>query len=191
MRDKKEMLASLILGFLNKAKEVPKTKLAKLILFAEIEHFQRTGDSVTGLYFVRMKMGPVIAFFDEVLKDGEGELWDKKTTSIPVYEERKEKFQYHYAPKREAELSEEVRETVNIVCKKYGRKTGTELSRLSHDLPAWKYSEPNEPIYVAELACKSEEEYFALTDMIESFEDDDEALAEKVSRALPQTEIRI
>lgn len=190
MRNKKEMLASLILGFLNKAKEVPKTKLAKLILFAEIEHFQRTGDSVTGLYFVRMKMGPVIAFFDEVLKDGEGELWDKKTTPIPIYEERKEKFQYCYAPKREAELSEEVQGTVNIVCKKYGWKTGTELSKLSHDLPAWKYSEPNEPIYVAELACESEEEYFALTDMIEGFEDD-EALAEKVSRALSKTEIRI
>jgi len=190
MNNKKEILANLILGLLNKAKEAPKTKLAKLILFAEIEHFRKTGDSITRLYFIRMRNGPVIAFFDEVLEDGEGGLWHKKKTLIPIIEEGRNKFQYSYIARVKTDLPSEVRETIDKVYQEYGHKTGTSLSTLSHSLPAWKYSEPNEPIYVAELAVKNEEEYFALTDLVEGLEDeDDEVLAEKLSQALSRIEV--
>ncbi|RJQ26671.1 MAG: DUF4065 domain-containing protein [Peptococcaceae bacterium] len=188
MRDKKEILANLILGFLNKAEEIPKTKLAKLILFAEIEHFRKTGDSITGLYFVRMRKGPVVAFFDEVLEGGEGKLWHKKKTMIPIIEEGRNKFQYSYMAKSKTDIPPEVQETIDRVFKEYGCKTGTALSNLSHSLSAWKYSEPDEPIYIAELACKNEEEYFALIDLVEDF-DDDEILAEKLSQALSSIEV--
>lgn len=185
MIEGKEKLRNIILGLLNKAGEIPKVKLAKLILFAEIEHFQRTGDSMTGLYFVRLRKGPTIAFFDEVLEDGIGTYWDKKTTLIPIFEEGRQKAQYSFIPKTTITLPKEMQESIDKVFRKYGKKSGTELSALSHNLPAWKYSEPDEPIFIAELAAKDENEYFALTDLVEDIDEgEDEFLAEKLSRAL-------
>lgn len=187
MMDGKAILKDLILGFLMQAGEITKTKLAKLILFAEIEHFRRTENSITGLYFVRLRKGPVIAFFDEVLEEGTQSLWDKVTTQISIHEEGRLKFQYSYIPKVEVQLSPEVKATIGKVYEEYGHKTGTALSHLSHNLPAWKYSEPNEPILIAELAVEDEAEYFALTDLVEDF-DDDETLGEKLSQVLSEPE---
>jgi len=191
MGNKKEILKELILAILNKTGPIPKVKLAKLILFAEIEHFKRTGNSITGLYFVRLKMGPAIAFFDEVLESGVGEMWNKKATPIFIHEENKEKIQYAYAPLISSHLSEdEVKKTLDETLQKYGKKSGTELSFLSHTLPAYRNSEPNDPIYVVELAIDDEAEYFALTDLVEDIDDDiDEEenaiLAQKIFAHLP------
>lgn len=190
MKDGKVILKDMILGLLVRAKSVAKTRLAKLVLFTEIEHFCRTGDSITGLYFVRLKKGPVIAFFDEVLEEGTGTLWDKVTTQIPIREEGRLKVQYSYTPKTKVQLSTEIEATIDKVCKEYGDMTGTALSHCSHDLPAWKYSEPNEPMFIAELSIKDDAEYFALTDLVEDF-DDDEILAEKLSQALYPSEVSI
>lgn len=187
--EKKESLKNLILGILNKAKETPKVKLAKLVLFTEIEHFRRTKKSITGLYFVRLKKGPVIAFFDEILEEGEGKFWEKRTTPIHILEEGRTKVQYSYVLKQKPSLPEEANKTIEGVVHKYGKKTGTQLSLLAHSLPAWKYSEPNEPIYLAELAVKDEEEYFALSDLVEDIEeiDEDDALAQKIPSSLRKT----
>ena len=182
----KEKLKDLILGILAKAGETPKVKLAKLILFSEIEHFKAHGTSITGLYFVRLKMGPVIAFFDETLDGGENLYWQKRTQTITIQNE--EKVQYLYNTKEKPSLPKDMEETVINTVKKYGRKSGTELSGLSHALPAWKYSESNEPIFVPELTVDGEKEYFALIDIVEGLEDTDAALEEKLSQSIPGIE---
>lgn len=182
---KKEALRELILHILNKVDEMSKVKLAKLILLAEVTHFEKTGKSITGLYFVRLTYGPVIAFFDEVLEQYKGDLWEETLRDIPIYEEGRLKKQHLYRALKTIKAEKEIEETISTVIKEYGKKTGTELSNLSHSLPAWKYSEPNEPIYIAELAVKDEKEYFALIDLLEDTNDDDHLLGEKISRALP------
>jgi uncharacterized phage-associated protein len=183
--NKKEKLKDLLLYIISKAGKIPKVKLAKLVLFSEIEYFNKTGESITDLYFVRLKKGPVIAFFDEVLDASTDTLWKKDVEDIPIHEEGRIKKQYLYSPINEKDISKELKPTIDKVVKVYGKKTGTELSRLSHSLPAWKYSEPNEPIYLAELAARNEEEYFALIDILEEAEEDDHGLEEKISRTLP------
>lgn len=185
----KENLKDLILGILAKAGETAKVKLAKLILFSEIEHFKAHGKSITGLYFVRLKMGPVIAFFDETLDEGESVYWQKKTQTLTIQNE--EKVQYLYNTKEKPSLPKDVEETIINTVKKYGKKSGTELSVLSHVLPAWKYSEANEPILVPELMINEEKEYFALIDLVEGLEDTDADLEEKLSQAIPGIEKRI
>lgn len=58
--------------------------------------------------------------------------------------------------------------------------------------PAWKYSEPNEPIYVAELAAEQEQDYFALVDLTESFDEEDDAfLPNEISQCISATAIRV
>lgn len=187
MEEGRKTLAGLILGILNELGCVPKVKLAKLVLLAEIEHFNRTGESITGLHFVRLRKGPVVAFFDQVLDENEGVLWGKETEEIPIYYEGRTGYQYTYRPLTTRDLPDTVMETVRTVTKSYGAMTGTQLSALSHSLPAWKYSEPDEPISVPELAVRSEEEYFALVDLIEDLEDDDDRgiLEEVLSSPLP------
>ena len=97
MSEKKEKLKDLILYILNQAGKIPKVKLAKLLLFSEIEHFNRVGESITGLYFVRLKKGPVIAFFDKVLNANEKTLWKKEIEDIPIYAEGVVKKQHSYS----------------------------------------------------------------------------------------------
>jgi len=196
MMGQKNKLKSLILGILNECGEIPKVKLAKLILFSEIEHFKKTGHSFTGLYFVRLKRGPVIAFFDEVLEENTGVNWKKRINEIPIYEEARNKHQFLYSASAKEALPSDIQETIKEVCERFGRKTGTELSRLAHELPAWKYSEPNEPIFVPELAVETDKEYFELIDLVEELEEasddeEDRVLGQELSRIIPSAKVPI
>ncbi|MBF0538597.1 MAG: SocA family protein [Nitrospirae bacterium] len=180
MTEKKDKLRDLIAAILSKAGKTAKVKLARLVLFAEIEHFKRTRTSITGLYFIRLQIGPVIAFFDEVLEEGISSLWDKKITFIYM-----EKYKtQEYIPLRDFYLPDDMQRTVDSVVDTYGEKTATELSVLSHRLPAWLYSDPDNVIHTAELALDTEEEYFAMLDMLEEDDTYDELLEEEVSRVL-------
>lgn len=183
--EQKQKLKYLILHILSKTGPLAKTRLAKLVLFAEIEYFDKTGVSLTGLYFVRLKNGPVAAFYDEVLAENTGLLWEMSTELIPIREEGRNKEQYVYSALKEYALPDVERKHIERALKKYAGMSGTKLSVLSHELPAWKYSEPNEPIYTAELAVKGEKEYFTLMDIVEDTDGrEDELLAEKISSAL-------
>ena len=183
IQSKQAKLKELILAILTKTPNIPKVKLAKLILFAELEHFKRTGESFTGLYFVRLPMGPVIAFYDQVLEDGIGKYWNQTSEPIHILEEGTEKIQYHYTALEKPIADKGLQTTIDKVIHHYSHKSGKELSLLSHDLPAWRYAEPLEPIYLAELAAVDEKEYFALTDLVEDIEDADD-LAKKIPRPL-------
>ncbi|MCS6876401.1 MAG: Panacea domain-containing protein [Aquificaceae bacterium] len=68
-QDGKERLKQLIWTILKMVGSASKVKLAKLVLFSEIEHFKKYGKSYTGLYFVKLKYGPVIAFFEDTLEE--------------------------------------------------------------------------------------------------------------------------
>jgi len=180
----KETVKKLITAILDKNGPTSKVKLAKLILFSDINHFNKTGESITGDYYVRLKNGPVIAFFDEVLNQNVGNAWELELRDVPIYSEGRVKKQHVYKTLTKEIFTDDINKTINDVVKKYGRKSGTELSRLSHDLAAWKYSEPNEPIYIAELSAKNEAEYFALVDLIEDTNEDDGDLEEKIPSSI-------
>lgn len=181
----KSGLKDLISYLLTEVGETSKVKLAKLILFADILHFNRTGDPITGLYYVRLKNGPVVAFFDEVLEQNKGALWNVVTREIPIYSEGAMKKQYLYNVLIKKQPPKEINETIEKLIRKYGKKSGTELSNESHSLPAWKYSEPNEPIFIAELAVRDEKEYFTLVDLLEDSDDNDLDLAKKIPSPIP------
>ncbi|MBF0555536.1 MAG: SocA family protein [Nitrospirae bacterium] len=185
---RKDKLKSLIAAILGKAGKTPKVKLAKLVLFAEIEYYKITGESITGLYFIRLSNGPVIDFFDEMLEEGIGTLWTKETSIVPIYTKGINRKQYTYcALMNKTKLSPDLQGNVNSVVDTYGKMTGTELSNLSHRLPAWRYSEPNEPIYLAELALDKDEDYFVMLDMVEELDDaEDDYLEEELLRILPK-----
>lgn len=63
-------------------------------MFTEIACFNKTGLSFTDLYFVRLKKGPVIAFFDKALEEGESLYWEKETSEIHIHSEGAQRKQY-------------------------------------------------------------------------------------------------
>jgi len=166
---------------------VAKVKLAKLVLFTEIEYFNKTGSGFTGLCFVRLTCGPLIAYFDETLEEYKGSVWDEKKETVPI-------AGYHAGYHRECNFK--IRSDIDIVIpgklkgiisktvSLYGSKSGKELSYDSHKLPAWKHSEPNAPIYTPELAINNEADYFEMTDFMESLTEDDETLPEELHAQL-------
>ena len=182
---KKDKLRNLILRILNEAKEpISKVKLAKLVLFAEIEYFKKYGRSITDLYFVRLDYGPVIAFFQQTLSEGEEKEWERRKEPIYISELKRKRFIENYiAKEKPVSLGEDIDKVIKRVVNKYGKLTGTRLSLLAHRLPAWKYSEPNAPIYLVELTKEKEEEYFGLLDALENIDDTTE-MEKKISQLL-------
>ncbi len=182
---KKDKLKSLIFAILTKMKEpVSKVKLAKLVLLTEIDYFRKYGRSITNLYFVRLDYGPVIAFFDQILSEGEGKEWEKKEEPILIKELKEERITKNYiAKEKPVSLEEDANEVITKVVNKYGKLSGTKLSLLTHLLPAWKYSEPNAPLYLTELTKENDGEYFSLLDAVENIDDTSE-MEEKVSQLL-------
>lgn len=183
---KKDKLKSLIFGILTGMKSsVSKVKLAKLVLLAEIEYFKKYGRSITGLYFVRLDYGPVIAFFEQTLAEGEGKEWERKEEPIFITELKKERITENYiAKEKPVSLEKDVNEVIAKVVNKYGKISGTKLSLLTHQLPAWRYSEPNAPIFLVELTKKKDGDYFSLLDVVENIDDTTE-MEEKISHLLP------
>ncbi len=167
----------LILAILRSARgEVPKVKLAKLILLADIRHFRRTGRSISGMVYVKKELGPVISHFDRILEEGEGVLWERSRVPVFVKEKGKEVYQVNYRGKTGAvaRLTRSQQATVAETVKEFGGLTGTQLSEKTHGLPAWRYSEIGEPIYIEELAISKEAEYFAFIDFVEGLEEEEE-----------------
>ncbi|MCK4947819.1 MAG: SocA family protein [Candidatus Aureabacteria bacterium] len=182
--ENKTILKNLIVSLLNELGHSTKVKLAKLVLFSDIEYFKKTGNSITGLYYVRLRNGPVVAFFDEVLENNLGELWNLTLQDITIHGEKLPKKQHLYSPLIKSNVDQEIAKTIKHVVKKYGSKSGTKLSEISHSLPAWRFSEPNEPIFITELSIEKENEYFALIDYLEDSNDDDTDLAKKIPSPL-------
>lgn len=170
----KEKVKNLISALLNSFNEgLSKVKLAKLVLFTEVEYFKNFSTSYTGLYFLKENHGPEIAYFDEVLQEEVGNLWACVEEPLFAYDDDKVAFRRLYYPLKEANVSSELKKVVDLVVQKYGRLPSKALSKLSRDFPAWKYAERYEPIYVAELALKNEDDYFAFLEFIDNVDDDE------------------
>ena len=188
IREKKDKLKKLIASILALGGEMPKVKLAKLVFLCDRENFIKTGSSITGLYYVRLPNGPVVAFYDEILEEGlEENLWVKEDVPVQVWSESRVKTQYNYKTRQRPNLNKNELQTVQEIIEKCGKATGTRLSAVTHNIPAWKYSEPYEPVNIAELSVDTEEEYFAMLDILEEMEEgEDKELADQISRAIPE-----
>ena len=128
----------------------------------------------------------ILAFFDDVLKANEGILWHKNTQKMPTSFDDRMGTPYAYSLAKGWDIPESLEETIQSAVSRHKDKSGAELSVESHNIPAWKYSEPNEPIYITELAAKDEAEYFALIDFVESLEENEDAIPEELHGRLSQ-----
>jgi len=92
---KREKLINLIIYFLKNTKYCGKTKLFKLLNFADFMHFKQTGKSITNLDYYAWEKGPVPKKLYNEFKNPPEDL--KKSIYIPPkLEENEENGKYHF-----------------------------------------------------------------------------------------------
>jgi len=176
-------MQDLIGAILTRIQKCPKVKLAKLVLFVEREYYKLYLESPTGSYYVRKEMGPVPANYNEILNSGKGTLWS--VDYIPFDNCPDDGQTYHqYSPLADKAVDARLQEIVERVVDTYGKYPGTRLSEQSHMLPAWRYAEPGEPIFIEELAVDTDEQYWYLQDTVAEMDDDDDDVCEDIPSKL-------
>jgi uncharacterized phage-associated protein len=114
------------------------TKLWKLIYFIDVSFLRETGMSLTGSDYIKYDHGPVPSHGQKRL-----DLLGKHGRVQVKAEDHGSYRQNHVLTVEEESpaFSEEEHSLIDAVCRRYGRKTASYLSELSHDEPAWFHAE--------------------------------------------------
>lgn len=107
----REKLLNLIIYFVKNTKVCYKTKLFKLLYFADFLHFKETGKSITGLYYEAWKRGPVPCNLYYEIKKPKDDF--KEHIGVSGTDEHckfipKKKFDEKFFTKRELKIIEKV-----------------------------------------------------------------------------------
>jgi len=134
---------------------VGETVLYKLLYFIDFDYYEKHGQSITGLTYVRNHFGPTptMAFVDVVKQmESNGEL---EIVSTKFFTNTQKK----YLPIQKAELrslSAKELDHINHELARLGDKTATELSDLSHyDMP-WLAAKQGEPLQYRDVFYRSD-----------------------------------
>jgi len=111
------------------------TVLFKLLYFSDFDYYEKYGEPLMGLRYLRNHHGPTPRSFDAVVRDmKKNELLEEVQSKYYMFDQRK------YLPLKDpdlAQVSGRELEMIDDVIARYGDKTATELSRLSHEDPPW------------------------------------------------------
>ena len=153
-----EKLREVLLYVLEKVGAKPnvgETVLYKLLYFIDFDYYEKYGQSITGLTYVRNHYGPTptMAFVDVVKQmEATGEL---EVIATKYFTNTQKK----YLPTQKADLhSLSAKELVHIneELARLGDKTATELSDLSHyDMP-WLAAKQGEPLQYRDVFYRSD-----------------------------------
>jgi len=157
-----------ILYFFHEANNLTlgRVKLAKLMFFVDLEVYKKTKDTLTGLDYLRMQMGPMPAGFDK--------LFDSLLKTHLI--RRAPKKQIHYQPTKPYDLSSfsnTERKILSKVAKEYLSSTTDDMVLRSHENYAWKHLEPRCYVPFELASVESEEEVKELIKIARSFTDTD------------------
>ena len=134
----------MILAFLRQGKKIPKTKLAKLLYFADFSWFYYHLESMSGMQYRKIKYGPVsdsyFRIIDEMFDSGEIDINQTKDGAMLISQTRSgAKIDLSKINKKEEELIE------NIEKKWKGKKT-TEIVDFTHKQFPYLYAQDNEVV---------------------------------------------
>jgi len=111
----------------------------KVLYFADKEHLERYGRQISGDTYVAMDWGPVPSETYDLVKCARGD--HRRDFGLPVKETLAICDRKVLCPKREPDLdllSESDMECLDFAIERYGGLNFDELSRLSHEEPAYK-----------------------------------------------------
>jgi len=121
-----------------------RTKLAKLLYFCDFEMYRHHGQSITGIDYIRLDLGPVPVDFQNHLAR-----WKDMGIMAEAREQIIDHTEIRPVALRESDVSvfsgPEVK-VIEQVIRKYGHLTAKKLSEISHQDPGWRLAKPLEKI---------------------------------------------
>jgi len=139
-----EKYKQMILAFLRKGGVIPKTKLAKLLYFADFAWFYYHLQSMSGMQYRKIQYGPVsdtyFRIIDEMFDKGEINITQTKDGAMLITQTRSgAKVDLSKIDKREEELIEDIE-------KKWQGKKTNEIVDFTHKQFPYLYAKDNEVV---------------------------------------------
>ena len=135
----RDKCANVVLYFLEKCPDSGSTKLLKLLYLADSEHYRQHLRSITEATYVALERGPVLDKYKEHFEslENDGVLG---RTLVPVHGDQTPMDRYtpRQHPNVEA-LEDSERAVLAQVYKRYGSRTGKELTALLHRDGPWSW----------------------------------------------------
>lgn len=166
----KQKLENLILYFLKNASNVSKTKLAKLLYYADFGYYKEHFQTITGTRYINLDFGPC----PENLEMLSAKMKTAKKI-IATRQKRYDVLSNAVAPDMTLFSANEKR-FIKKVLNEYGDKTAKELTEKSHDEFPWKATKPYDEIPYAlaqyigvpmEAEPEPEDEFFRNSEKLE------------------------
>jgi uncharacterized phage-associated protein len=135
-----EKLAALIAYIGAHAEDLYKTKLNKLLFYADFVHFYLHGTSISGSRYLHLPHGPVPERYETILATlaDAGVVGIQKGQGYEIVVSEDDVFP--------GKLSREESATVDWVLENFGRMTTAQIREFSHAEKAYKYTRLGEPI---------------------------------------------
>ena len=145
---KPEKLREVLLYVLEKVGAKPnvgETVLYKLLYFIDFDYYEKTGQSITGLTYMRNHYGPTPAVEFKSIVEGMENLGELEVLSTKYFNN----IQKKYLPTKNASLHDLSADEIKHIDETLARlsdKTATELSDLSHKDTPWRVAKQGESI---------------------------------------------
>ena len=135
-----EKLAAMAAYIAHRGKNVYKTKLNKLLFYADFIHYRLNGHSISGARYVHLPYGPVPERYDGMLA--------KLAAVDTIWFEQRGDYQLikGWNDPIIGVLGNEERETLDWVLERIGSMTSSELTRQSHREKGYRFTKLGEPI---------------------------------------------
>ncbi len=149
-----EKILNVIKFFTLKTKNVGRTKLFKLLYFADFEHFKKTGYSITGLDYYTFPFGPVPKeLYDKISSGDIPEFLQKDITFYNVSEnDESDKYPKFKVVPKNRKINWDIftpreRKTLEKIAEVYRNASASQMTKISHwkDSPWDKLYKPNKP----------------------------------------------
>lgn len=128
--------------------DVFKTKLLKLLFYADFKHYKRHGKSITGARYVHLPLGPVPDNYKTWLLIASDWLNLVESHEIDFGEYSGEAFRTDKQPDFNLFSQEEI-ETLVLVKENFSTMTASFITKFSHQEPAYQETEPGQKISYA------------------------------------------
>ena len=143
--DKAEEVLLYVLGKVGAKPNVGETVLYKLLYFIDFDYYEKTGQSITGLTYIRNHYGPTPARDFVSVVEGMKANEELEIAETKFYKNNLKK----YLPLKKStvdELSAGELQHINDTLARLSDKTASELSDLSHLDTPWRVAKQGEPI---------------------------------------------
>lgn len=135
-----------VLGKVGAKPNVGETVLYKLLYFIDFDYYEKTGQSITGLTYVRNHFGPTPARDFVSVVEGMKAKKELEVVETPYFKNTLKKY-LPLVPTKLTELSADELQHIDETIARLSDKSASALTELSHyDMP-WLAAKPGEKIY--------------------------------------------